>query len=326
MRRRDFVALVAGAALALPFAARAQQTPMPVIGFLSPRALGEDPHLLAAFRRGLSEAGYVEGGNVTIEFRFAENKYDRLPALAADLVSRQVNVIATFGAAPASAAKAATTKIPVVFGTGGNPIRLGLVASLNRPGGNVTGVTQVSVEVGPKRLELLREMVPSATNIALLVNPANPIAETLTGDLQAAARRMGVQLHLLHASTEPDLTSAFATLVQLRAGALVIGPDAFFNSRSEQLAALALRHALPTIYQYRGFAAAGGLMSYGGSLTEVYRVVGAYSGRILKGEKPTDLPVQQVAKIELIINIKTAKHLGLTVPPQLLARADEVIE
>jgi putative tryptophan/tyrosine transport system substrate-binding protein len=325
MRRREFIGFFAGAG-AFPYTVSAQQTAMPVIGFLSIRSPGDSAYLMDGFRLGLKEAGYVQGQNAAIEFRFAANKSDQLPALAADLVRRQVRVIATFGATAASAAKAATRTIPVVFGTGGNPIRLGLVASLNRPGGNVTGVTQVSVEVGPKRLELVREMVPTATTVALLVNPTNPLTDTLSRDLQEAAGKLGLQLHVLRASTEGDLTMVFASLTKLRASALVIGPDAFFNSRSEQLAALTFRQALPTIYQYREFTAAGGLMSYGGSLPEVYRMVGAYSGRILKGDKPGDLPVEQVTKIELIINIKTAKHLGLTVPPTLLARADEVIE
>ena len=264
---------------------------------------------------------------MAIEYRWAEGQYDRLPALVADLIRRQVTVIAANSPAPVMAAKAATTTIPIVFATGYDPVAAGLVASLARPGGNLTGVTSLTAEVGPKRVELLHELVPTATSIALLVNPAaGPLRETISTDLQAAARTLGLQFHVLHASAVRDFDTVFATLAQLRAGGLVIGSDPFFNSQSEQLAALAIRHAVPAIYQYREFAAAGGLMSYGGSLTDMYRQVGVYTGRILKGEKPADLPVQQSTKVELIINLKTAKALGLTVPPTLLARADEVIE
>ena len=328
MRRREFIALLGGGAAApmlAPFAARAQQPALPVIGFLNTRARGEDPHLLTAFHLGLKEAGYVEGRNVAIEYRFAEGQNDRLPAMAADLVRRQVAVIAANGPAVV-AAKAATATIPIVFSVGLDPVALGLVASLNRPGGNVTGVTVLFDEIGPKRLELLHELVPTATIIALLLNPTYPSAENQSRDLQAAARTLGLQLHVLHASTERDFDKAFATMVQLRAGALVIGNDPFFNSRSEQLAALSVRHAMPTIFQNREFAAAGGLMSYGGSIADTYRVVGVYTGRVLKGEKPADLPVQQVAKVEMMINLKAAKALGLSVPLSLLGRADEVIE
>ncbi len=326
--RRELIAAIGGATVAWPLTARAQQAAMPVIGFLG----AESPNLwvgrLRAFYQGLSETGYVEGRNVAIEYRWAEGQNDRLPALVADLVRRQVTVIAaleiTHGAL---AAKAATTTIPIVFYTGADPVAVGLVASLNRPGGNVTGLTSLNVEVGPKRLELLHELVPTATIIALLVNPTNPtIAEIESRDAQTAARTFGLQLHVLHASTERNFDEVFATLAQLRAGGLVIGPDAFFNGRSEQLAALALRHAVPAIFQFREFVAAGGLMSYGGSLTEVYRLAGVYTGRILRGDKPADLPVQQVTKVELYINLKTAKAFGITVPLPLSGRADEVIE
>jgi putative ABC transport system substrate-binding protein len=285
----------------------------------------QDAGRLRAFLQGLSETGYVEGRNIAIEYRWAEEKNDRLPALAADLVRRQVNVIVANNPA-ALPAKAATTTIPIVFTIGFDPVAAGLVASLNRPGGNVTGLTSLNLELGLKRLELMHELVPAATIIAFLLNPTSPSAETQLRDLQAAARTMGLQLHVLHASTERDFDTVFANLVQLRAGALVIGPDAFFNSRSGQLAALAVRHAVPAIFQFRAFAAAGGLMSYGGNLADLYRQSGVYTGRILKGEKPAELPVQQVTKVELILNLKTAKTLGLDLPPTLLVRADEVIE
>jgi putative ABC transport system substrate-binding protein len=325
MQRRDFIALLGGAAVTWPLAARAQQPSMPVIGFLHSGSPNLYADRLRTFRQGLKEAGYVEGENVAIEYRWAENQYDRLPALAADLVRRQVAVIIANNPA-ALPAKAATTTIPIVFQVGSDPVAVGLVASLNRPGGNLTGITSLNVEIGPKRLELLRELVPTATIFALLVNPTNPNVETLSRDLQAAARSLGLQLHVLHASTELDFVTVFATLTKLRAGGLVIGPDAFFNDRSEQLAELTVRHAVPTISQYREFAVAGGLMSYGGSTTDSFRQVGVYTGRILKGEKPADLPVQQATKAELILNLKTAKALGLTVPLPLIGRADEVIE
>jgi putative ABC transport system substrate-binding protein len=325
LRRREFITLLGGAA-AWPLAARAQQPAMPVVGFLESGSAEPTAQYAAAFRRGLDEYGYVEGQNITIEYRFAENRYDRLPGMADDLVRRQVNAIAAFGSAGATAAKAATTTIPIIFVSGADPVRLGLVASLSRPGGNLTGVSQSSMEVGPKRLQLLHELIPTATTIALLVNPTSPIAETLSKDSHEAASTLGLRLNVFHASSERDLTTAFTALVQLRTDALVIGPDSFFNSYIEQLAALTLRHALPTMYQYREFAVAGGLMSYGGSLTDVFRRAGAYTGRILKGERTADLPVQQSTKIELIINLKTAKALGLNVPLTLLGRADEVIE
>jgi putative ABC transport system substrate-binding protein len=326
MRRREFITLIGGAA-AWPITARAQQPAVPAIGFLG----SESPDLwttrVRAFRRGLSEAGYVDGQNVAIEYRWAEGRYDRLPALAGDLVRQQVTVIAAPGSTPgALAAKAATTTIPIVFGTGADPVAMGLVASLNRPGGNLTGVTALTVEVLPKQLEFLHALLPTATIIVLIVNPTNPNAETESRDLQAAARILGLQLHILHASTERDFDAAFATSVKLRAGGLVIGADQFFNSRSEGLAALALHHAVPAIYQSREFAAAGGLMSYGSSTTDTFHLAGVYTGRVLKGEKPADLPVQQATKVELIINLKTAKALGVTVPLALLTRADEVIE
>jgi ABC-type uncharacterized transport system substrate-binding protein len=325
IKRREFITLLGGAVCAWPLAARAQQSAMPLVGFLNSRGRGEDLRLLAAFHRGLKETDYVEGNNVAIEYRFAEGENDRLPAMAADLVRRQVAVIAANGPAVV-AAKAATTTIPIVFSVGLDPIELGLVGSLNQPGGNLTGVTALFDEVGPKRLELLHELVPTAAIIALLLNPTYPSAEKQATDLQAAARTLGLQLHVLHASSERDFDGIFATLVQMGAGALVIGNDPFFNSRSERLAALSVRHAMPTIFQNREFAAAGGLMSYGTNLADTYRLVGIYTGRILSGEKAADMPVQQVTKLELVINLKTAKALGITVPLPLTGRADEVIE
>jgi len=325
MSRREFIRLLGGAAAAWPLAARAQQTAIPVIGFLNGGS--PDANRVAAFRRGLNETGYVEGHNVAIEYHWAEGKYDRLPALARDLVRRQVSVIAATSTPAAITARAATTTIPIVFTTSSDPVELGLVASLSRPSGNVTGATQLNIEVTPKRLEIMHELLPTANVFALLVNPTNPYTEILSRNLQAAARSLGLQLHILQASTEHDFDAVFATLVKLRSGGLVIGGgEVFLDSRHGQLAALALRHAVPTIYQGRDFALAGGLMSYGGSTMDSYRVAGAYAGRILKGEKPADLPVQQTTKVELIINLKTAKALGLEVPASLLARADEVIE
>jgi putative ABC transport system substrate-binding protein len=327
MRRRDFITFLGGAATAWPLSARAQQPAMPVVGFLSTLS----PSKLAAnvvneFRQGLKEAGFVEGQNVKIEYRWAEGKYDRLPEMASELVRRGVALIVANTTPAALAAKAATTTIPIVFEIGGDPVALGLVANLSRPNGNLTGVALLSVELVAKRLELLHEVIPTATTVGLLVNPANPLGETVSKDVQAAADKLGLQLHVIRASAEGDFDMAFATLRKLRAGALVIGTDPVFNALSEQLAALATRYEMPTIYQYRPFAAAGDLMSYGGSFTEPFRQVGIYTGRILKGEKPAELPVVQSAKVELIINLKTAKALGLTVPMSLLGRADEVIE
>src|SRR5262245_25968192 len=326
MTRREFITLLGGAAAAWPLTARAQQAAMPVVGFLNTRVPGADPHLLAAFRRGLKETGYVEGQNVTIEYRWAYNQYDRLPALAADLVSHQVTVIAAIGSPSAPAAKAATTTIPIVFIIGFDPVEVGLVTSLNRPGGNLTGVTVLGVELGSKRLELLHELVPTTNILAALVNPDTPAAGTQSTELHTAARTFGLKLHVLHASAERDFDTVFATLHQLGAGGLVIGNDTFFSTRSEQLAALALRHAIPAIFQYRQFVEASGLMSYGGNLSDNYRLTGVYTGRILRGEKPNDLQAIQPTKAELSINFKTATVLGLEVPPSLLARADEVIE
>jgi putative tryptophan/tyrosine transport system substrate-binding protein len=324
VRRRTFIAVIGGAA-AWPLVARAQQPAMPVIGFLNSGSRDGYAPMVAAFRQGLKETGYVEGQKVAIEFRWADGQYDRVPAMAAELVRRQVAVIVA-NTPGVMAVKAATTTIPIVFTAATDPVKIGLVASLSRPGGNITGVTQLNAVVASKRLELAHELVPAATVIAVLVNPTQPTAETELKDLQAAARTLGLQLHVLHASTERDFDTVFATLVQLRGGALVIGNDTFFFSRSEQLAALALRHAVPAIFPDHVFAAAGGLMSYGGSTLNIYRIAGTYTGRILKGERPSDLPVQQATKIELVINLKTAKALGLTLPETLLATADELIE
>jgi putative ABC transport system substrate-binding protein len=329
MRRREFITLLGGAAasaLLRPLAARAQQPAMAVVGFVNAASPQGYARQLAAFLKGLGETGYVDGHNVAIEYRWANDRSDLLPAMAADLVHRQVAVIAATTTQAALAAKAATTTIPIVFETGGDPVQLGLVPNLNRPGGNVTGVTQTNQEVTPKRLELLHELVPTATVVAGLFNPTSATAETLSTDLQAAARTLGLQLHILNASTDRDLDVVFAKLIQLRAGGLVISPDPFFNSRSEQLAALAVRHAVPAIFQYREFAVAGGLLSYGSDPSDSYRLAGNYTGRVLKGDKPADLPVQEATKVELYINLKSAKALGITFPLTLLGRADEVIE
>ena len=298
---------------------------MPVIGYLNSTSASGWAAQLTAFLRGLKETGYSEGRNVAIEYRWAEDHNDRLPVLAADLVRRKVNVLVANGPS-AGPAKAATTTIPIVFTTGADPVEAGLVASLNRPGGNLTGVTTLNKEMGAKRLELLHELVPMATAVAMLVNPTDPNSETYLRDTQAAASILGLQLHVLHASSERDFDHVFESLAQLHAGALVIGADAFLISQSEQLGALAIRHSVPTISPYREFATAGGLVSYGDNLSELYRQAGAYTGRILNGERPADLPVQQATKEELIINLKTAKALGLSVPLPLIGRADEVIE
>jgi len=324
MRRRDFIAGL-GSVAAWPVAARVQQRAVPVIGFLNSGSPDGYAPMAAGFRQGLKETGYVEGQNVAIEYRWAGGQYDRVPPMAAELVRRQVAVIVA-NTPGVLAVMAATTTIPIVFTTSSDPVQIGLVASLSRPRGNVTGVTQLNVEVAPKRLELAHQLVPTATIMAVLVNPTNPNTEAFVSDLQAAARALGLQLHVLHASTERDFDTIFATLVRLRPGALVIGADSFFVARDEQLAALALRHAVPAIFESREFVAAGGLISYGGSVPDSYRLAGVYTGRILKGDKPGDLPVQQATKLELIINLKTAKALGLTIPETLLATADEVIQ
>jgi putative tryptophan/tyrosine transport system substrate-binding protein len=325
MRRREFITLL-GSAAVMSVAARAQQPAMPVIGFLNTASPGPYTTRVRAFHQGLSETGYADGRNVAIAYRWAEGKSERLPGLAADLVAQRVAVITGANIAAALAAKAMSTTIPIVFAISVDPVEVGLVASLNRPGGNITGATTLSGELGPKRLELLHEVIPAATKIAFLVNPTAPIAESLTRDMQEGARPVGLQLDILHASTEHDFDTVFATLSGVKAGALVISADPFFNSWSERLAQLALRYAVPAIFSNREFAAAGGLMSYGGSFTDAYHLAGVYTGRILNGEKPADLPVQQSTKVELIINLQTAKALGITFPPTLLARADEVIE
>jgi putative ABC transport system substrate-binding protein len=323
MNRRQFMTLLGGSAM-WPVAARAQA--VPVVGFLNSASAWESADQVAAFRQGLSETGYIEGRNVLIDFRWAEGHYERLPSMAADLVRREVNLIAAMGTPSVLPAKTATSTIPIVFRIGVDPVELGLVASMNRPGGNLTGVVSLNVELEPKRLELLRQLAPDAKLIGLLLNPTSPNAETQSRDLQLAAGILGLQLRVLSVSSERDFDQAFATLAQLRAGALIIASDPFFTTRSEQLVALELRYSIPAIHSYRQYAVAGGLMSYGGSLSDSYRLPGVYTGRILKGEKAADLPVQQATKVELIINLKTARSLGLTVPLALLTRADEVIE
>lgn len=326
MKRRNFIKFV-GSVAAWPLVARAQQSTMPVIGFINPASAQSYTPQVAAFLKGLNETGYDEGRNVAIEYRWGDGQNDRLPALVADLVRRQVSVIAATATPAALAAKAATTTIPIVFEGGMDPVRVGLVSSLDRPGGNVTGVTQLNLEVAPKRLELLHELVPKANVMAFLINPADAAnAKGETADVEAAGGRLGVKLHVLNASTERDFEPVFANLAQLRAGGLVIGSSAFFVSRQEQLAALAARYSVPAVFENRQFVVAGGLMSYGGSLPDAYRLAGVYTGRILKGEKPGDLPVQRGTKVELYINLKSAKALGLNIPPTLQARAEELIE
>jgi len=327
MRRREFISLIGGVAATWPLAAQAQQPTLPVVGFVNIASAKDYEPQSSAFLKGLSEAGYIDGRNVAVEFHWAEERIDRLPPMLADLVHRQVAVIAATSTEAAVVAKAATTTIPIVFETASDPIRLGLVASLNRPGGNVTGVTNVNVEIAPKRLQMLHELVPAASAMALLVNPANPrVTETNIKLFGTAAHALGLELHVLNASTERDFDGVFAKLIQLRAGGLVIGPDSFFTGRSEQLAALTVRHAVPAIYHIRSFAAAGGLLSYGAETADSYRLTGIYVGRVLKGEKPADLPIQQATKVELYINLKTAKVLGLNIPNTLIGRADELFE
>ncbi|MFZ1007802.1 MAG: ABC transporter substrate-binding protein [Candidatus Sulfotelmatobacter sp.] len=325
MRRREFITLVGGAVAGWPLAARAQQPAIPVIGFLNTGSSQSQTYLLAAFRQGLSEADYVEGKNVAIEYRWAEGRYDRLPAMASDLVRRQVAVIAA-NSPGAVAAKALTKTIPIVFSTGTDPIASGFVDSLNRPGGNLTGVYFFSADMEAKRMGLLHELVPAATTVAVLLNPTYPNFDVQTKEVQEAARMLGLQIKILHASTEQEIEAAFASLAQWRALVLLIGADAFFNNQHAQIVALTARYAVPAIYEQREFAEAGGLVSYGTSLPNAYRQVGNYVGRILKGEKPTDLPVVQSTKFELVINLKTAKALGIEVPQNLLVAADEVIE
>jgi putative tryptophan/tyrosine transport system substrate-binding protein len=325
MRRREFISLLGG--LAAPLTARAQQAAMPLVGYLSATSPGEGEVRAAAFRRGLKESGYIEGQNVAIEYRWADDQIDRLPAMVADLVRRHVAVIAAATTPAAIVAQAATTTVPIVFEVGSDPVRLGLVANLNQPGGNITGVTSLIVEVGPKRLELLHELLPTASVMALLVNPADrALAQAQAREMLSAASKRGLKLHVLNVGSERDFDGAFADLNRLRVAGLVIGAGSVFLGNLNKLAALTVRHAVPAIYQYRNFPAAGGLMSYGSDILDSYRLAGIYTGRILKGENPAELPVVQPTKFELVINLKTAKALGLTVPPSVLSRADEVIE
>jgi ABC-type uncharacterized transport system substrate-binding protein len=325
MRRREFIKLVCGSAAAWPLAARAQQTAMPVVGFLRSTSLADSTHFVTSFRQGLKEAGFVEGQNVAIEFRYAEGRGDRLPELVADLIHKPAAVIVSNYPA-AVVAKAATIAVPIIFITGSDPVRDGLVASLSRPGGNITGVVFIVGDLGAKRLELLRQLVPNATTIGVLVNPNTPETEAERNDLLAASLKIGQQLSILDVGSDRDIENAFATLVQRGAGAALIGSGPFLTSHRQQLVALAARSGLPTMYPLREFIAAGGLISYGASITEAYRQAGAYAGQILKGEKPADLPVMQSTKFEFVLNLKTAKTLGLKVPPALIALADEVIE
>jgi putative ABC transport system substrate-binding protein len=327
VRRREFIALLGGAAVAWPLVARAQQTAMPVVGYLSARNVETDVPMVAAFRQGLHDNGYVEGKNVAIEFRWGEGQYDRLPALAKELVRRHVDVIVTSGGEiTALAAKAETAKIPIVFNVGNDPVRFGLVASLSRPGGNLTGVTSFGSKLGAKQLGFLRELVPTAKIVAVLMNPKEPFSEGFTSEVQNAASAIGQQIIVLEASTERDIDSAFANLIKQRVGALVVASGPFFATRKDQLVALAAHHAVPAIYWRREVVEAGGLVSYGSTTIEGYRQMGDYTGHILKGEKPADLPVLQPTKFELVINLKTAKELGITVPNSMQLLADEVIE
>jgi putative ABC transport system substrate-binding protein len=325
MQRREFIAALGGTAIAWPFAATAQQA-MPVIGLLSSASSHDYAPMIAAFRKSLGEAGFVEGRNVKIEYVWADEQYDRLPALAADLVRRQPNVIVASTTPAALALKSATTTIPIIFAIGGDPVRTGLVDSLSRPGGNLTGAAHINVETAPKRLELMHELMPSVKIAGLLINPTNPLAESVVSAAQGAAGSLGLELHVVYARSDEELDAAFATLSAPGVGALVIGTDPFFTSRAEKLGATSLRLAMPAIYQYREFTVAGGVMSYGGSIVDSYHHAGLYVGRILKGEKPVDLPVQLSTKVELFFNLKSAKALGLSVPLPLLGRADEVIE
>jgi putative tryptophan/tyrosine transport system substrate-binding protein len=326
MKRREFILLMTGTIAALPLAARAQQPAMPVIGFLGSGSPDKTTGLIKAFRRGLSEAGYDEGRNVAIEYRWGDG-YNRMAEMASDLVQRKVAALVAAGGVPAAqAAKAATTTIPIIFAVGGDPVAFGIVSSLNRPSGNITGVTNFNLELGQKRLELLHEMMPGARRIGLLVNPATALADPMSESARAAAQTMGLQLQILRAANEQEIERAFADSAALHADALIIGADAYFGARSEQLASLAARHALAVVGSFRNFARAGALMSYGGSLDDQYHSVGVYTGQILAGKKPADLPVQQSTKVELTINLKTAKTLGLDIPASILARAEEVIE
>jgi len=326
MQRREFLSVLGGAAVAWPLAARAQQPAMPVIGFLNPTSADGFSFQMAAFRQGLQDVGYIDGQNVRIEPSWAEGQYDRLPSLAADFVRRKVNVIAASGADSAFAAKAATTTIPIVFDTASDPVKVGLVTSLARPGGNLTGASRLSVELLPKRLELVGEVVPNTTVIGLLVNPAARSAAKAVSDVESAARAIGRKIKVLNAGSEREIDVAFEALSEMRAEGLLIATNQFFSSRTKKLAALTVRHAIPTVYQSREFAAAGGLMAYGPNDADAYKLLGVYVGRILKGARPADLPVEQLARIELVINLKTAKTLGLKIPPAMVARADEVIE
>jgi putative tryptophan/tyrosine transport system substrate-binding protein len=326
MQRRELITLVGSAAAAWPLAARGQQAAMPVIGYLSSLTQADSVHFDAAFRRGLSEMGYVEGKNVSIEYRWITDRYGPLPAMATDLVQRQVAMIGAFGPPAVVAAKAATATIPIVFVTGADPLKFGFVASFNRPGGNITGIWMVSTVLAQKRLQLVRELLPKAELVALLVNPTSPVAEPQTNDAQAAASALGLKLIVLGAVIEHDFDQVFATIVQQRAAALLVSADPFLSSRREQLVALAARHAIPTLYEIREFVEAGGLMSYGTDLREAYYKGGIYAGRVLKGANPADLPVEQINKLGFVINLKTARALGLAIPPTLLALADDVIE